>query len=54
MKLEIQSITSLAELGNAAAQHQLAQAYFVGSVISQDYEKSLLWFKKATELENNY
>ena len=48
-KQEIPELTQRAEAGDAMAQCRLAEAYYSGYVVDQNYSESADWFRKAAE-----
>ena len=46
---EFEDTKKSAEQGNMNAQRNLGLIYIEGNLVSQDFEKSLYWFKKASE-----
>ena len=46
---DINSLYQAAKNGNASAQYQLAEAYFRGNGIQQDYQQAKSWYQRAAE-----
>ena len=46
---DINSLYQAAQNGNASAQYQLAEAYFKGNGIQQDYQQARYWYQKSAE-----
>ena len=46
---DINSLYQAAKNGNASAQYQLAEAYFRGNGIGQDYQQARYWYQQAAE-----
>ena len=50
MNLEnISKLRIKAEAGDAAAQYELGEIYFLGSIVPQNIEEGVIWYRRSAE-----